>query len=128
MLAEARKLNGICYQEGNALDLKSDDWSYDLAMLIITLEFVADPRRALVEVVRIARHGLVLGVLNRWSLLALKHRCAKKSLWNSARFWSPWELKRLVREAAGRRLLEMRWRTTLLPIPYPKRAPLPGRA
>ncbi|MEX1026819.1 MAG: class I SAM-dependent methyltransferase [Candidatus Paceibacterota bacterium] len=125
MLAEARKLNCLCYQEGDALDLPFDDRSYDLAVLITTLEFVTDPLRALVEATRIARHGLILGVLNRWSLLTVNYRRSGKPLWSSASFFGPWELKRLVRDAAGQRFLGASWRTTIWPIPWVTDLPLP---
>jgi SAM-dependent methyltransferase len=125
MLAEARRLDGLSYVEGDALNLPFGDRSFDLAVLITTLEFVADPLRALVEATRIARHGLMLGVLNRWSLLALKHRRSGKTLWRSARFFGPWELTRLVRTAAGSRLLEVHWRTTIWPLVGVRSLPLP---
>ncbi|MND08830.1 hypothetical protein D3C83_317360 [compost metagenome] len=38
-------------------------------------------------------------------------------MWQSARFFGPWELARLAREAAGRRTKTVVWRTTLWPIP-----------
>jgi SAM-dependent methyltransferase len=125
MLAEARKLDGLSYLEGDALDLPFGNLAFDLALLIITLEFVADPSRALVEAVRVARHGLILGVLNHWSLLALRHWCSGKPPWNSARFFSPWELTRLVQTAAGRRFCGTHWRTTIWPIPWATDLPLP---
>lgn len=125
MLAEARQLNGTSYVTGDALDLPFPDRAFDLAVLITTLEFVGDPLRALQEAVRVARQGLILGVLNRWSLLALRHRRWGKPPWNSARFFGPWELTRLVRRAAGTRLVRSRWRTTIFPVNWVADLPLP---
>jgi SAM-dependent methyltransferase len=125
MLAEARKLDGLNYLEGDALNLPFGDRAFDLSFLITTLEFVADPRRGLTEAVRVARQGLILGVLNRWSLLTLKYRRSGKLLWKSARFFGPWELARLVQAAAGRRFYDGHWRTTIWPIPWVTDLPLP---
>jgi ubiquinone/menaquinone biosynthesis C-methylase UbiE len=125
MLAEARRLDGVEYLEGNALELPFGDRAFDLAMLVTTLEFVADPLRALSEAARVARQGLLLGVLNRHSLVARGYRASGKSLWHSAHFFTPWELSQLVRQAAETRLRRLSWRTTLWPLPLVRDLPLP---
>jgi SAM-dependent methyltransferase len=125
MLAEARKFDGLTYVQGDALNLPFGDRSFDLAALITALEFVAEPQRALNEAVRIARHGLVLGVLNRWSLLAWNYRRAGKPLWKGARFFDPFELSRMVRIAANGRPCRVLWRTTVWPLPWVRDLPLP---
>jgi SAM-dependent methyltransferase len=125
MLNEARRRGGPEYLAGDALALPFAARSYDLTALITTLEFLADPARALAEAVRVARQGILLGVLNRRSLLALQYRLSGKPMWRSARFFDPWELARLVREAAGRRTGTVLWRTTLWPIPGVRDLPLP---
>jgi ubiquinone/menaquinone biosynthesis C-methylase UbiE len=84
MLAGARKFDGLTYVQGDALSLPFGDRSFDLAALITTLEFVAEPQRALNEAVRIARQGLILGVLNRWSALAWNYRRTGSPLWKGA--------------------------------------------
>jgi SAM-dependent methyltransferase len=118
-------LNGLSYLEGDALNLPFDDRSFDLTVLITTLEFVTDPLPALIEAVRVARQGVILGVLNRWSLLTLKYRLSGEPLWMSAHFFSPFELARLVRRAAGQRRHQIHWRTTLWPVPLVRDLPLP---
>jgi ubiquinone/menaquinone biosynthesis C-methylase UbiE len=108
MLNEARRLGGAEYLPGDALSLPFASQSYDITALITTLEFVPDPLRALAEAVRVARQGLLLGVLNRWSVLALRHRLSGKALWR----------------AAGHRIKAITWRTTLWPL-WPL-WPMPG--
>jgi len=125
MLNEARRVGGAAYLQGDALSLPLADRSYDVAMLITTLEFVADPARALAEAVRVARQGVLLGVLNRWSLLTLRYRLSGKPMWRSARFFGPWELTKMVRRAAGPRARTVAWRTTLWPISGVRDLPLP---
>jgi ubiquinone/menaquinone biosynthesis C-methylase UbiE len=125
MLREARRRGGPTYLRGDALSLPIVDGSYDLVALITTLEFLPDPARALSEVVRVARQGIVLGVLNRWSLLALQHRFRANATWRSARFFGPLELAKLARRASGRRATTVLWRTTLWPIPWLRDLSLP---
>jgi SAM-dependent methyltransferase len=125
MLAEARRLGSAEYVEGDALDLPLGDRGFDLAMIVTTLEFVADPLRALSEAARVARQGLLLGALNRHSLVARGYRASGKSLWHSAHFFTPWQLSQLVRQAAGPRLRRLYWRTTLWPLPLVHDLPLP---
>ncbi len=65
MLEQARLRNGTSYLLGDALALPFENQRFDLVALITTLEFVTDP----VQAMRVARQGLLLGVLNRSSLL-----------------------------------------------------------
>ena len=125
MLEQAHELNGGDYRLGNALALPFPDKSFDVAALITTLEFVSDPDLALREAIRVSRAGLLLGVINRSSLLARRYRRSENPLWDSARFFTPFELERLVRKAAGKRLVYISWRTTLWPVTWPGALPLP---
>lgn len=108
MLAEAAWRDGIPYVRGDAEALPFPDRSFDLVALVTALEFVADPERALREAVRVARSGLLVGALNRWSFSALRRRIAARPPWSAARFLAPRELSRLVRGAAGGRLASAR--------------------
>ncbi len=125
MLREARRFGSLPCLEGDAQSLPFADRAVDLVLVITTLEFVGNPLGALVEAVRVARQGVILGVLNRWSLLAFHYRASGKPVWQTAKFFSVGELKRLVVQAAGVRLRSMRWRTTLWPIPQLSDLPLP---
>ncbi len=125
MLTEARHLGGAEYRQGDALSLPFASGSYDVTTLITTLEFVPDPARALAEAIRVARQGVLLGVLNRWSLLALHHRLSGKATWRAARFFGARELAAMVRQAAGGELKGIAWRTTLWRIPGVRDLPLP---
>ena len=76
MLAQARALDGVPLTRGDAYRLPFADGAFDLAALVTTLEFLEQPQKALAEALRVARCGVVLGVLNRWSLLGLQRRLA----------------------------------------------------
>lgn len=125
MLSEANRRNGVAYIKGDALALPFADRTFDVVALITTLEFVTDPRQALTEAGRVARQGLLLGVLNRHSLLTWRYRRSGKPLWKTARFFTVGELGRLVRASLGERVRSVCWRTTLWPIEIPIGVPLP---
>lgn len=125
MLGTARRLGGARYVQADALALPVADRSHDLTAMITALEFLPDPEGGLAEAVRVARQGVLLGVLNRWSVLALRYRASGTELWRSARFFGISELVRLVRRAAGRRAKSLAWRTTLWPVPALHDLPLP---
>ncbi len=122
MLEQACLRNGTNYLLGDAQALPFENRRFDLVALITTLEFVTDPVQALREAMRVTRQGLLLGVLNRQSLveyvrllrgqrpagvLAQAHRLSVK------------ELKRCVRQAAGKRSMIITWRTTIFPDRVP---------
>jgi ubiquinone/menaquinone biosynthesis C-methylase UbiE len=125
MLAEAHDRNGLEYVFGDALSLPFADGSFDLTSIITTLEFVSDPKRALSEAVRVSRRGILLGVLNRWSVQAIRRRSSDDPIWGAAHFFSPFELSRLVRQASGKSLEDITWRTTLSPVPLLGSVPTP---
>lgn len=128
MLAQARALNGVPLVRGDAHRLPFADGAFDLVMFVTTLEFVERPHEALREGLRVARRGLILGVLNRWSLLGLWRRLVglfRPNIYGAAHFYGVGELRRLLRSVTGEgaRIL---WRTTLFPRGVPEgRSSLP---
>lgn len=59
---------------GTALALPFRDLSFDYAVAVTSLCFIEPPARALAELWRVSRLGVILGLLNRRSLLhVLKH-------------------------------------------------------
>jgi len=115
MLAQAVRRGGGSYLRADAASLPFADGEFDLVTLVTTLEFVPEPARVLTEAVRVSRRGLILGVLNRWSFLALRRRLRGGKVWRQSHFFSTRELERLLREAAGDRLQGIRTRTALFP-------------
>ena len=84
--------------DAHALPYEADQFDY--AALLTVLDFVEDPALALKEAARVARHGVLVGYLNRFSLHAL---CVKKdSLSGRARWFWPWGMRGLARQALGR--------------------------
>jgi ubiquinone/menaquinone biosynthesis C-methylase UbiE len=109
MLAEARRRGTSAYAVADAAALPFADCSFDLVALVAALEFLEEPKRALRESVRVARHGLLLGTFNRYSLYAMRRRLRPSPMWRRARFHRPAEIRRLVAEAAGSRAQDIRW-------------------
>ncbi len=102
---------------GDAEHLPFDDNEYDFAVLLTVLEFCPDPGLALREAARVARKGLIIGYLNRFSLhwlftQGLPGRRAGSHL-GRARWFFPWEMRQLAMTNLGHR-------------PYTCRCVLPG--
>lgn len=124
MLTEAVHLGSPPCVQGDALALPFPSDAFDLVTLITTLEFVADPVQTLVEALRVARCGLILGVLNRQSLLAWQLKRSGETLWQLAHFFTPGELMQILQRATAGKRAKVIWRTTLWPV-WPRELPLP---
>ncbi|MBN1247550.1 MAG: class I SAM-dependent methyltransferase [Anaerolineae bacterium] len=124
MLQHARELDGVTWVQGDAGRLPFAQDAFDLVAFITTLEFLPCARRALFEALRLARQGLLLGVLNRCSPLGVKRRVTgffQSSVYDAAHFYSVTELKRLVWSLAGEKG-QVVWETTLRPAWVPHEA------
>ncbi len=77
-LTYARQQNPeIDYLQADALSLPLSSDSFDYVCAITSLCFVEPPQRALQEMWRVARWGLLLGMLNKHSLLYWQKRNSK---------------------------------------------------
>ncbi|MBK9116082.1 MAG: methyltransferase domain-containing protein [Betaproteobacteria bacterium] len=70
--ARAHAAGGERYCAGRAEALPFPDASFDRTVSVTALCFVADPRRAVEEMLRVTRTRVVLGLLHRRSLLHLQ--------------------------------------------------------
>lgn len=68
-VAFARRWVGVTYLRGDARDLPFADGAFEYCSAITSLCFVDDPAGAVREMWRVARRGIVLGLLYRGSLL-----------------------------------------------------------
>lgn len=123
MIAEAVRLGTEVCVRGDALRLPFARGAFDLVALITSVEFLPDPVEALAEARRVARQGLILGVINRSSLVGRRYRRQGGLLWESARFLTAREVATLVRRAVGSSAY-ISWKTTLWPF-WPGALPLP---
>jgi SAM-dependent methyltransferase len=119
MLAEMRARHPqIPAVLGDAHQVPLRDAAVDLVLFLTTLEFLEDPLAALREALRVARRGLILLVLNRWSVGGLSRRVgaqARSALLAQARDVSLLSLRAMAIEAAGGRLVALPWTSTLFP-------------
>ena len=121
MLLQAQRLDSDVLVQGDALHLPFCDGAFDLVAFITALEFLEQPRQALLEGLRVARQGLLLGVLNRHSVLGLQRRLTsllRPTVYGRARFLSVVEVKRLLQSVAGAGT-RIVWHTTLFPRCWP---------
>lgn len=101
----------IKFIRGDAQSLPFQDKSFDLVVMITTLEFLSQPRKALEEAFRVARRKVFFGVLNRWSLLSLKRKIRalfKESIYGKAKFYSIGKLRRLLKNCLSSQAIQAR--------------------
>jgi ubiquinone/menaquinone biosynthesis C-methylase UbiE len=106
MLARAgqRSPKKIVYCRGDAEQLPFADASFDVCALITTLESTDHPVHALQEALRVSRRGVLLGVLNAVSFLALQRRIRalfRPTIFSRTRFYSSPQMLSLIRRAAA---------------------------
>ena len=110
------------YIQAIAEDLPFATASVDVVLFITTLEFVGSAERALSEAARVARSGLVLGVLNLASPLGLRRKLSARvrpSVYRAARFYTVRGLQRLLRRALPERVRRTYWTTAVWPRGVP---------
>jgi ubiquinone/menaquinone biosynthesis C-methylase UbiE len=124
MLNEAKGNEGQKVLQSDAHSLPFADHSFDVVALITTLEFLQDPTLALREAQRVAQEGLLIGTINRTSWIGKKYQHQGGVPWDSARFFNPYELVKIV-ELSGAKKSKLFWKTTLwrwlpwaLPLPW----------
>jgi ubiquinone/menaquinone biosynthesis C-methylase UbiE len=93
--------------------------AFGLVTLILGLEFMAEPGRALSEAYRVLRPGgrLVVAILSRtapWTLWRRVKRLFVPSVWRGAKFLSPRELRNLL---ASLGFADPRWRRAVHFLP-----------
>ncbi|MHB1133159.1 MAG: class I SAM-dependent methyltransferase, partial [Chloroflexota bacterium] len=114
----AERAEGPLYVRGSAEAMPFADGSFDLVAFVTSLEFLADPTAALREARRVARRGLLLGVLNAASPLGVRRKLEARlgpSPYGAARFYTTRGLDGLLRRALGADARVVAVRTALWP-------------
>jgi ubiquinone/menaquinone biosynthesis C-methylase UbiE len=105
-----KKESQIKYIEGDALALPFADNSYDYCSAITSLCFVSEPERALAEMWRVSRKVVIVGLLNRNSLLYYMKRNSsgyEGARWDKMKNVSQWVNK--LRPAATSNIRSAIW-------------------
>ena len=78
MLSYAKSKNEqVDYIQANAYNLPFENGTFDYCTAITSLCFIKKPQLALAEMWRVSRRGIVLGLLNRYSLLHILKQHSK---------------------------------------------------
>jgi SAM-dependent methyltransferase len=96
-VATPRARSSLVVGDANALPFASG--SFDAAVAVTLLEFVADPPAAVAEMCRVVRSGgrVVIGALNPRSPWGVAHRrTLRETPWSSARFLGKHQLRALA--------------------------------
>lgn len=94
--AAGHSTRGVGFVSADARRLPFRDGSFDLVVSVTSLCFIREEKQALREMFRVARRRVVLGLLNRHSLLYLdKGRCGGHGAYRGARWHTPAEALRL---------------------------------
>ena len=89
----------------------------DIAAFITSLEFMTKPTEALKEAARVAKAGLILGLINKASPDALrktfKAKIQQNSIYSQAKFYSISDIKKLLENALKEGYEIVYWKTTV---------------
>ncbi|MFA4915562.1 MAG: class I SAM-dependent methyltransferase [Syntrophales bacterium] len=98
-IARQKLGNRAAFHVGKAEDLPFSDNEFDIVTLITSLEFIDDPEKAISEAIRVSRNRVLIGVLNKYSLIGVQRRLKlfRPSVYHSARFFHIAELITMVR-------------------------------
>ncbi len=98
-VASSKGIPSAKYALADAQNLPFDRGTFDLACAITALEFMSDAQAALAEIARSVKPGgkVVVGVLNRVSLLAWLRRRRGSATFAGARLMSKKEVARLLK-------------------------------
>lgn len=119
MLKEAKKQwipSRLVRCEGSYLPFTAK--SLDIVAFITSLEFMADAEAALMEAARVAKKGVVLGLLNKYSVSTLKKKLrvatGKGSNYLNAHFYSMGDIEGMLKKSRIQ-YKTLSWSTTLFP-------------
>lgn len=101
--ARARFGGKVQVRRMDAERLRFPSNTFDRALMMTSLEFTNEPSQALQEAMRVSKSGIVVGVLNRFSLLGVWRKLTSLitgGTYRKARFFSAGQLSRMCAQAA----------------------------
>ena len=104
MLKEAKALwhNGSLFQ-GESSYMPFKDKSFDVVAFIACMEYMPNPVKVLREASRVARKGIIVGLMNKWSLPTIRRiiqvKMNRNPYYRNAKFYSIFNIKRTLKYA-----------------------------
>jgi ubiquinone/menaquinone biosynthesis C-methylase UbiE len=122
MLQEAKNTwTQSCLVQCEATQLPFAAQSVDIVAFITSLEFIRDPQTALSEALRVAKKGLVIGLLNKFSLSTLtkqvKTTSGRSRHYQNAHFYAVKDIEQMLKQTQTKRKA-MVWDTTVFPTVF----------
>jgi ubiquinone/menaquinone biosynthesis C-methylase UbiE len=120
MLREAKKLwpNGSLLR-GESSHLPFKDKSFDVVAFIACLEYMPNIAKVVNEAARVSRKGIIIGLMNKWSLPTMRRtiqmKMGKNPYYNNVRFHSIFNIKHVLAEALHDRYTVCFWSTAVFP-------------
>jgi ubiquinone/menaquinone biosynthesis C-methylase UbiE len=120
MLREAKKLwpNGSLLQ-GESSHLPFKDKSFDVVAFIACLEYMPDIAKVVNEAARVSRKGIIIGIMNKWSLSTMRRiiqvKIGKNPYYKNVRFYSIFDMKHVLEETLHDRYAICFWSTAVFP-------------
>jgi ubiquinone/menaquinone biosynthesis C-methylase UbiE len=120
MLKEAKKFwFGGTLLRGESSFLPFKDNSFDIVAFVACMIYMPDPIKVICEAVRVARKGIIFGLINRWSLPTLRRiiqvKMGKNPYYRNAKFYSILDMKRMLKDALGDGYAIPHWSTIVFP-------------
>lgn len=123
MLAQGRHLfkGDLVLADSHFMPFK--DHTFDALAFITTFEYYRDPVQVIREAARVAKHGIVFGMMNRNSPKILRRRVqqffGKNPFYVTATFYTPETLTKIIDTALKGREYTIEWKCTGLPEWFP---------
>lgn len=123
MLSQARHLFEGDLVLADAHHMPFKDHTFDALAFITTFEYYKAPQKVLQEAARVAKYGIVMGMMNRNSPKVLRRRIqqffGKNPFYITATFYTPARLQQLIHKALQGRKYTIKWLCTGLPRWFP---------
>lgn len=120
MLKEAKKLwlgRMLLLGESSFMPFKAN--SFDIVAFVACMVYMPDPIKVICEAGRVARRGIIFGLINKWSLPTLRRiiqvKMGKNPYYRNAKFYSILDIKQMLKDALGDGYSISYWSTTVFP-------------
>jgi len=119
MLNESKKYwrGDIILADSHYLPLK--DKCFDLVAFITCLEYMEKVEDVIKESARVAKKGIIFGLMNKWSLPTIRRRIqiafGKNPYYTKTTFYSIFSIKKKIKKALKDKEKILYWNTTVFP-------------